>query len=82
MKIVELTSKVLLAITNEEAELLEKFIGEDTIAKRDLNEREQLIAGQLTVKDVLLRTNEAGKLYYKKRFNLNRRFKNTSIYRS
>jgi hypothetical protein len=69
MKIVELTSKVLLAITNEEAELLEKFIGEDTIAKRDLNEREQLIAGQLTVKDVLLRTNEAGKLYYKKRIN-------------
>ena len=67
MKIVELTSKVLLAITNEEAELLEKFIGEDTIAKRDLNEREQLIAGQLTVKDVLLRTNTAGKLYYKKR---------------
>ena len=69
MKIVELTSKVLLAITNEEAELLEKFIGEDTIAKRDLNEREQLIAGQLTVKDVLLRTNEAGKLYYKKRID-------------
>lgn len=69
MKIVELTSKLLLAITNEEAELLEKFIGEDTIAKRDLNEREQLIAGQLTVKDVLLRTNEAGKLYYKKRIN-------------
>ena len=69
MKIVELTSKILLAITNEEAELLEKFIGEDTIAKRDLNEREQLIAGQLTVKDVLLRTNEAGKLYYKKRIN-------------
>ena len=69
MKIVELTSKVLLAITNEEAELLEKFIGEDTIAKRDLNEREQLIAGQLTVKDVLLRTNTAGKLYYKKRIN-------------
>jgi hypothetical protein len=69
MKIVELTSKVLLAITNEEAELLEKFIGEDTIAKRDLNEREQLIAGQLTVKDVLLRTNDSGKLYYKKRIN-------------
>ena len=69
MKIVELTSKLLLAITNEEAELLEKFIGEDTIAKRDLNEREQLISGQLTVKDVLLRTNDSGKLYYKKRIN-------------
>ena len=69
MKIVELTSKLLLAITNEEAELLEKFIGEDTIAKRDLNEREQLIAGQLTVKDVLLRTNDSGKIYYKKSIN-------------
>jgi hypothetical protein len=69
MKIVELTNKLLLTITNEEAELMEKFISEETIAKRDLDEREQVIANQLTTKDVLLRTNEAGKIYYKKRID-------------
>jgi hypothetical protein len=69
MKIVELTNKLLLPITNEEADLLEKFVGENVIAKRDLDEREQLIAGQLTVKNILLRKNEAGKLYYQKRID-------------
>jgi hypothetical protein len=69
MKIVELTNKLLLTITNEEHELLEQFTGDDSIAKSQLDEREQLIANQLTVKDVLLRTNEAGKIYYKKRID-------------
>jgi hypothetical protein len=69
MKIVELTNKLLLTITNEEHELLEQFTGDNTIAKSLLDEREQMIANQLTVKDVLLRTNEAGKIYYKKRID-------------
>jgi hypothetical protein len=69
MKIVELTNKLLLTITNEENELLEQFTGDNTIAKSQLDEREQIIANQLTVKDVLLRTNEAGKIYYKKRID-------------
>jgi hypothetical protein len=69
MKIVELTNKLLLTITNEEYELLEQFTGDNTIAKSQLDEREQMIANQLTVKDVLLRTNEAGKIYYKKRID-------------
>lgn len=69
MKIVELTNKLLLTITNEEHELLEQFTGDDSIAKSQLDEREQMIANQLTVKDVLLRTNEAGKIYYKKRID-------------
>jgi hypothetical protein len=69
MKIVELTNKLLLTITNEEYELLEQFTGDNTIAKSQLDEREQIIANQLTVKDVLLRTNEAGKIYYKKRID-------------
>ena len=67
MKIVELTNKVLLPITNEEQDLLERFVGDMSILKSQLNEREQLLANQLTVKDVLLRTNEDGKIYYKKR---------------
>jgi hypothetical protein len=66
MKIVELTNKLLLPITNEENELLVRFIGDTPIAKTHLDEREQLLANQLTVKDVLLRTNTDGKIYYKK----------------
>lgn len=66
MKIVELTNKVLLPITNEEHELLTR-IGDSSISKSHLEEREQILANQLTVKDVLLRTNEDGKIHYKKR---------------
>lgn len=68
MKIVELTNKVLLPITNEEHELLTR-IGDSSMPKSHLEEREQILANQLTVKDVLLRTNEDGKIYYKKRTN-------------
>ena len=67
MKIVELTNKVLLPITNEEAELLERFVGDTPIAKSHLDEHEQLLANSLTVKDVLIRNNADGKIYYKKR---------------
>lgn len=67
MKIVELVNNIQLPITNEEAEMLDRFIGDTPIAKGHLNEREQVLANQLTVKDVLLRTNEDGKIYYKKR---------------
>ena len=66
MKIVELTNKILLPITNEEQELLEQFDGDALIAKSQLGEREQVLAHNLTVKDVLLRTNNDGKIYYKK----------------
>lgn len=69
MKIVELTNKVLLPITNEETELLAKFVDESAIAKAQLSEREQVLANQLTVKDVLLRINENGKIVYKKRIS-------------
>lgn len=69
MKIVELTNNLLLAITNEEKALLDKFIQESSIAKSQLDEREQVLANQLTAKDVLLRVNEDGKIIYKKRIN-------------
>lgn len=67
MKIVELTNNIQMPITNEEHELLERFIGDTPVAKSHLDEREQTLANQLTVKDVLLRTNTDGKIYYKKR---------------
>jgi hypothetical protein len=69
MKIVELTNKLLLAITNEEQELLERFVGDTPIAKSHLDEREQLLANNLTVKVVLTRTNTDGKIYYKKQIS-------------
>ncbi len=69
MRIVELTNKISLPITNEENELLEQFVNELHIAKSKLSEREQVIANQLTVKDVLTRFNEDGKIYYKKHIN-------------
>jgi hypothetical protein len=69
MKIVELTNKLLLPITNEEHEVLDQFVDDISIAKSQFNEREQLLANNLTNKDVLLRTNQDGKIHYKKRIN-------------
>jgi hypothetical protein len=68
MKIIELTNNILLPITNEETELLEKF-SLNPISKNSLTEREQVLANQLTTKDVLLRTNENGKIYYRKQID-------------
>lgn len=65
MKIVELTKNLVISVTNEEADLLTK-LGDKTVLKSELTEREQVLANQLTVKDLLLRTNEDGKIYYKK----------------
>lgn len=69
MKIIELTSRnVTVAITNEEAEVLSQFDDETpVVAKRDLSERQQLLANQLVNKDLLLRKNENGHIIYKKR---------------
>jgi hypothetical protein len=69
MKIVELTNKLLLPITNEEHDLLNQFIDDISIAKSQFNEREQLLANSLTNKDVLLRSNQDGKIHYKKRIS-------------
>jgi len=68
MKIIELTDKILLPITNEEQSLLTRFTGE-LVSKKELSDREQVIANQLTVKNVLLRINKNGKIFYKKQIN-------------
>ena len=67
MKIVELINQVQIALNNEQADLLGRFQHETKIAKNSLNEREQLIANQLTTQDVLLRRNENGKITYTKK---------------
>lgn len=68
MKIVELTKNINVAITNEEADLLNQF-DEDTpaMAKGDLDERQQIMANQLVNKDLLVRKHEDGRIIYKKR---------------
>ena len=67
MKIVELLSNIQVAITNEQADLLGRFNEEPSIPKNKLNEREQLIANQLTTQDILLRRNENGQITYTKK---------------
>lgn len=67
MKIVELLNNLTVAITNEQADLLGRFSHEDTVSKSSLNEREQVIANQLTVQDILLRRNDNGQIIYTKK---------------
>lgn len=67
MKIVELLNNVNVVINNEQADLLGRFDHETKILKNSLNEREQLIANQLTQQDVLLRRNENGQITYSKK---------------
>lgn len=67
MKIIEITNNIKMPITNEEAELLDQFNEGVSIAKNEFNERQQLVANQLVNKDVLLRRNQDGKIFYKKK---------------
>lgn len=68
MRIIELVNKVSVAITNEEADVLLQFDEETpTIAKGDLNDRQQILANQLVNKDLLVRIKENGRTIYKKR---------------
>lgn len=68
MKIVEVTSILTVSITNEEADLYNRFDEETPVmAKHELNDRERLIANQLVNKDLLLRKNQDGQIIYKKR---------------
>lgn len=69
MKIVEITNNIKLPITNEEADLLDQFDEGVSIAKSEFNERQQLVANQLVNKDVLLRRNQDGKIFYKKKIS-------------
>jgi len=67
MKVVELINNITLPLTNEQADLLGRFTQEPKIYKKSLSEREQVIANQLTVQDVLLRLNENGQIIYQKK---------------
>jgi hypothetical protein len=68
MKILEITHGLSVAITNEESDLLLKF-DEHTpvVLKRDLDQRQQLMASNLVNKNVLTRVKENGCVVYKRK---------------
>jgi hypothetical protein len=67
MKILELVNKVNIAITNEEAAVLDLFEDDTVITRQDLSPRQVILANQLVNKDILLRKNETGQITYKKK---------------
>ena len=67
MKIVELLNNLRLPITNEESDLLSQFDEDTIIFKRDLNDRQQIVANQLVIKEVLQRKYQNGKISYTKK---------------
>lgn len=67
MKIVELLNKINVPITNEEAEVLDKFEDDKVVQRQDLSPREVVLANQLVNKDILNRKHENGHTAYKKK---------------
>lgn len=68
MKIIEVTHGLTLMITNEEADLLLKFDEQTPVVlKRELDQRQQLMANSLVNKNVLLRLKENGNVIYKRK---------------
>lgn len=69
MKIIEITGKPSVAITNEEADVLLQFDDSTpTIAKSEFTDRQKLLANQLVNKNLLARQHENGRIIYKKNF--------------
>lgn len=66
MKIVEIMGGIKLPITNEEVDLLNHFEDQDSVLKNTLTEREQVIANQLVMKNVLYRKHQDGRIEYYK----------------
>lgn len=67
MKILELVNTISIAITNEEAEVLDLFEDDTVLPRQDLSPRQVILANQLVNKDILLRKNETGQITYKKK---------------
>jgi hypothetical protein len=67
MKIKELLNGINIPITNEEAELLDRFDESEVILKSKLEPRERLIMDSLVNKEVVRRQNKDDKVTYRKR---------------
>jgi hypothetical protein len=69
MKIVELINNLQMPISNEEADVLAKFVEDTSIIKSELDLREQYIAAQLVNKGALIRKNNNGKIEFYRHIN-------------
>lgn len=67
MKIFELVNKIQVPLTNEEADVLGKFYESQVIYKKELTDREQIVASNLVIKEVLSRHKKDDKIYYRKK---------------
>jgi len=56
MRFVEFDSGLRTYVNKEEQELIARVFDDGEVLKRDLTEREQVIANKLTTKDVLIRS--------------------------
>lgn len=67
MKIVELLTNIHITISNEEADLLTQFENNQALDKKQLDQRQQVVANQLVNKDILLRRYQHGQTTYTKK---------------
>lgn len=65
MKIRELASGINIIISNEESQLLDQIQEhQGMVLKKDLDQRQQVVAGNLVNRDVLTRARKDGKICY------------------
>ena len=64
MRFVEFTSGLQTFVTKEEQDLIETM-SKGPVNKRDLSEREQVVARRLTEKSILTRQKNDDSIYYK-----------------
>jgi hypothetical protein len=69
VKIVELLNKVQIALSNEENDLLNIVENRGEMERPDFSERQLHVANQLVNKDILLRTNQNGRITYTKKIS-------------
>jgi hypothetical protein len=67
MKVVEVIPGLSMPLTNEESDLLSKFHEGNSVSRKELNERQIVIANNLVNKDVLYRKNQDGHVTYFKK---------------
>jgi hypothetical protein len=67
MHIIELLQGFSVPLTNEENDLLGKMQG--TLARKELDESEIIVANSLVIKDVLYRKNQDGRITYHRKAN-------------
>lgn len=65
MRFVEFTNGLQTFVSGEEQELIEAISEKKLVSKKDLSERQQLVARRLAEKSILVRQNTNDSIYYK-----------------